>query len=79
MDDINLDAVLFALSNECPLHGGNPNDCQLYKVRPHSLLERLTFIAALEKDEKVAMIKCHEDCFKKMHNELLNNEATKEL
>ena len=71
-NEINLDAVLFALSNECPLHGGNPSDCQLHLVRKQSILERLSFIATLSEEEKRVMVKCHEKCFLDEHGETLS-------
>lgn len=68
--EINLDPVIFALAQECPLHGGNPKDCQLYEVRKKSTLEKLTFIASLSEQTKLEMIECHERCFLKKHAEL---------
>lgn len=54
-------AEFFGLLVECPLHGGNPKDCQLRHIRTLHLQDRYEWAKGLQVDEAMKLrVQCGE-------------------
>lgn len=68
----NINAIIFGLAMECPLDGGNPDDCKFYQLRKLSVKERWKYVRTMSLEEKFRAYHRHKECYNKKLKELIS-------